>query len=172
MSKDKFVTVGRLGRTRGVNGELYIAPMTDFPDRFLDMEEILVQGPTGWEKRKVEFSHLIGGRPVIKFDGVDTPEDAARLTNRDLAVPIDELVELPKDTYYIFDLVGCEVYEDGSDRIIGEIVDVTQYPANDVYVVKTGDGKEVLVPAVKEFVRKIDLDSRKISIVAAGLFDE
>ena len=172
MATDKFVTVGRLGRTRGVEGELYIAPMTDFPDRFLDMEEIHVLGPAGWEKFRIESSRLVGDRPVIKFDGYDTREDAARLTNRDLAVPIDKVVELPDDSYYIYDLVGCRVYEDGTDRPVGELVDVKQYPANDVYVIRTDDGKEALVPAVREFVKEVDLEQRRIIIVAAGMVSE
>jgi 16S rRNA processing protein RimM len=168
----QYITVGRLGRTRGVHGELYITPLTDFPDRFLDLTEIFVENRGRWERYEIRSSRLIGGKPVIGFVDIMTLEDAARLTNRHVAVPRERVVELPSGSYYIFDLVGCVAYEVGTERRLGEIVDVRQYPANDAYVIRREDGSDVLFPAVRHYVKSIDIAHKKIVIDAAGLFDD
>jgi len=119
---------------------------------------------------EIESSRLVTGRPILKFAGINSPEEAARLTNRHLAVTADQLVKLPKGTYYVFDLIGCEVFDETGVRI-GEVVDVEQYPANDAYVIRTDNNEEVLFPAVLEFVKEIDAEHRKIIVRNAGLFE-
>lgn len=163
--------VGRLGRTRGVKGEIYIIAETDFPDRFLDMKEIFVQNKDGWLKVQLESSRLVSGQPVVKLKGIDTPEDAARMTNREVAVPKDQMVELPDNSFWIHDLVGCEVVEENSHITIGEITSVERYPANDVYVIMTTDGKEVQIAAVEKYVKSVDTDARKVTIDKAGIIE-
>ena len=165
----EFVTVGKLGRTRGVKGELYIVPLTDFPERFENITEILISSKEGWRAIKVAWSGFIGGRPVVKFEQVDTREDASRYTNRELGVPRDQLVKLPEDSYYIFELVGCLVYIDGSNELVGELVAVDAFPANDVYRIKTKEDKIILFPALKRFVKSIDIAAKKIVVDEAGI---
>lgn len=172
MSSEAFVIVGRLGRPRGVSGEICITMETDFPQRFVDLREIYVRDRDRWEKRKLASSRLISGRPVVRFENVTTPEEAARLTNREVAVPKSQVVALPDDTYYVFDLIDCEVLEEGTDRFIGRVVDVERYPANDVYVIEGASGKVLRCPVVRKFVRKVDIRRRKITVLAAGLLKE
>ena len=168
----EYITVGKLGRTRGVHGELYITPLTDFPDRFVDLEEIFVEDRGQSLKYRLRSSRIIAGRPVIGFVDITTPEDAVRLTNRHLAVLREQLVELPAGSYYIFELVGCNVYEAESNRLLGEITDVRQYPANDAYVIRRPSGEEVLFPAIRQYVHEVDVAGKKIVIESAGLFDD
>jgi len=172
LEKDKeLILVGRLGRTRGVHGHLWITPLTDFPDRFMDLEEILVGRRDAWELLKIESSQMMSDRPLIKFVGVDSREEAARMTNRDLAVSRDELIELTPDMHYVFDLIGCEVFDQECDKKFGDVIDVNRYPANDVYVVRTDEGKEILYPAVRDLVLKIDIEAKKIVVRDTSLFD-
>jgi len=168
----KYVSVGKLGKARGVSGEIYVVPMTDFPDRFLNLKEIHVGDRGHWGKMTIVSSRLIAGRPVLKFENIETPEEASRLTNRELAVTDDQLVSLPDDTFYLFDLVGCLIVDAATGDELGEVVDVHQYPANDVYVVKLRTGKEVLLPAVKRFVKHIDTEARRILVELSGMFDD
>lgn len=170
--KGAFILVGRLGRTRGVQGWLWITPETDFPDRFGDLKRIFVSEQDSWRELEIEAAKVIGGRPAIKFVGVNTREDAARMTNRKLGVTSEQLVPLPADTHYVFDLVGCEVRDAANDVRLGKIVDVIRYPANDVYLIRTDHGKEILFPAVNDFVRKIDVASRIVVVVNGGMFDD
>jgi len=169
---EAFVIVGKLGRPRGLTGEIYVTPETDFPQRFVGLKEIYVRDRNRWEKRSLISSRLISGRPALLFEDITTPEEAARLTNRDLAVPRSQAVALPDDTYYIFDLIGCDVLEEDTDRLIGQVVDVERYPANDVYVIKSTSGEMLRCLAVRQFVRKVDIQGRKISVLTAGLFKD
>lgn len=145
--------------------------MTDFPDRFLDLDEIYMESRGKWEVIAIEESSMISGRPVLKIAGFNTPEDVARLTNNRLAVTRDQLVELPSDTFYVFDLIDCAVIDGDTGEEIGTVVDIVQYPANDVYVIRMLDGSETLCPAVREFVMSVDVDGKKVVVRAAGLRD-
>lgn len=168
----EYITVGKLGRTRGVKGEIYVTPLTDFPERFVDQKEIFIDHRGQWVKYKIESARLVSGRPVLKIEGLDNPEDAARFTNRALAVPRNQLVELPEGSFYIFELIGCRVYDSKDGDLIGEIIEVQQQPANDVYVIRKKDGGEVLMPAIKHLVEEIDIENKKITIDKAGLFED
>lgn len=168
---EELITVGKLGKTRGLNGELYVTPLTDFPDRFIGLKEIFVGNRGVWEKMSIVSSRMIGDRPVIGIAGVTTPEAAARLTNRELAVPRDELVKLPDDVYYVFDLIGCSVFGGENGERLGELKDVESYPANDVYLVEMADGSRRILPATKQAVKLVDLKNRRIVVDADSLLE-
>ncbi len=166
----EMITVGKLGKARGVNGEMWVTPLTDFPERFVGMKEIYVGRNGQWEKTVMVSARMISGRPVIGLGPVTSPEEVARWTNRELAVPRQEVVELPADTFYVFDLVGCAVYDEGSGEVIGEVTDIETYPANDVYLIRMVEGGECKLPAIRQFVKLVDTAQRKIIVAAEGLF--
>ena len=150
---------------------MFITPVTDFPERFVGLKQILVKQKDGWQMMEIDTARIVSGRPAIKFANVDTPEDAARLTNRELAVDRSELVELPEDMFYHFDLIGCKVYNVESGEEIGEIVDVESYPANDVYVIRIESDKLMRLPVVREFVKSVDIKNLRVDIDLAGLIE-
>ena len=164
--------MGRLGRARGVQGALWVSPLTDFPDRFAELKEIYLYRQGDWRRFEIEWARIISGRPVLKLAVVNNREDAARLTNTELAVPREQLVKLPDATFYVFDLIGCQVIDHDSGEVLGEVLDVQRYPANDVYVIEDKRGRKVLFPAVAKFVTGIDTDGKKITVRKAGLFEE
>ncbi len=172
MSSGDVIAVGKLGRPRGLKGEIFVTLGTDFPDRFIGMKEILVKGKDGWEKYSITASRIIGKRPVLKFKGINSPEDAARLTNRKLGVFRDNMVELEEGTFFVFDLIGCEVLDEKSNQRIGKVVEVEQNPAHDIYHVRIDNGDKILVPAVKQFVRNVDLEKKHIIVDLTGLVDQ
>jgi 16S rRNA processing protein RimM len=172
VSPEEIVTVGRLGRTRGLTGEIYVTVATDFPQRFSDLEQILVKGKDGWDSMKIVSVTYIADRPVLKLENIDNPEQAARLTNRELGVPMSQVVNLPEDTFYVFDLVGCEVFTESDDKPLGEVIDVEDYPAADLYVVKLTDGEMLRIPAVKQYVKEVDVSGKRIVVDITGLLDE
>lgn len=171
MSSDAFIRVGWLGRSRGVHGDIWVTPDTDFPERFVDLKEIFVRSRSTWEKYTIVRSTLIGGRPVLRFEHIASPEEASRLTNRELAVSRDQVVELPEGSHYIFELIGCAVVDSASGEAIGELVNVEIYPANDVYLVETADGRMLSCPVVRSFVKQVDIAARRIVIDPRGLLD-
>ncbi|MEK7774758.1 MAG: ribosome maturation factor RimM [Candidatus Zixiibacteriota bacterium] len=173
MIEEDIVVIGTLGKPRGVHGEILVQPLTDFPERFVKMKEVMISTRNGsWETVKIEQSHLVSGRPVLKLSGIETPEAAARLTNRQLAVHRSDVVKLPKGRFYIFDVVGCLAFDDLSGELIGEVVDVITAPANDAYAIRTADGRTLLAAAVSTIVRSVDTTARKIIVNSGGLFDE
>lgn len=164
-----YIVVGLLGKTRGVDGNMWVTPLTDFPDRFMDMKSIFVENRDKWEERNILSSELIANRPVLKLAGISNREEATRLTNRRLAVLREQLVGLPDDTYYVFDLIGLKVIDADSNEMIGKVSDVHSYPANDSYAIKLKDGVEKQLPAIEHYVIKVDLEKREMLIDPAGL---
>ena len=127
-------------------------PLTDFVERFEDLDEVLLERPDGSRNRLgVENIRAYGNRMAIKFDGIETPEAVAELRGSLLVVRREEVHPLPEGFHYVFEIVGLEVETEVGERI-GRVVDVLPMPANDVYVVDR-DGEEVLLPAIKDLIR-------------------
>lgn len=169
MVADEFVIVGRLGRPRGVDGKLYIIPDTDFPERFVGLTELFVNDKGQWKKFQIADIGLVGNKPVVAFDGIGSREEASRLTNRDVAVPKGETVVLPEGSHFLFDLEGCNVFDQETGQFVGKLIKVEKYPANDVFVIRTDDDLEMRLPAVKQFVKLIDTENKKIDVDPSGM---
>ena len=159
-SEDKII-VGRLGKVRGLNGELKIISLTDFEGRFDNLEEIFVDNNI----MKIESVKNIGGEIFIKFIGVNNREVAKTLTNKILSVDRKNAAPLAEGEFYTFDIIGCEVYD--GEKFFGKVENVLKTGSNDVFQVM-GES-EILVPALKSVVRKIDIANKKIFIDSATL---
>jgi len=169
--KPEYIIVGRFGRPRGVSGEIHITPATDDPDRFMELSDIVAVGQGKRRQLHFESVAIIGGRPVVKVEGIDSRETAAELTGLSIEIPIEMARPLPEGSYYQFDLVGCEVVgEDGTEY--GVIEEILFYPASDLYRIKSDRFGEVLFPVVDKFVIEVDIDRRRVVIrPPEGLFD-
>lgn len=160
---------GRLGRPHGVRGELALRPFNADGEALLDAElplpVELVAERQGKETRRAMT--VLAVRPadqllLVRFEGVDTREAAATLTNAELWLPRQELPPLEDDEFYVEDLVGCTVVdEQGRER--GKVVATFWNGAQDVLTV-AGEGGELLIPAVPEFLREVDLDARRVVV--------
>jgi 16S rRNA processing protein RimM len=156
------VAIGKLHKPRGIQGEVFCQPLTDFVERFAELETVTAILAGGRrEVLTVEKARLYGNRLGIKFKGVDTPEAATILRNAQLVVSRDETFELPEDTFYVYEVVGM-VVETVEGRTVGPVTDVLSIPGHDVYVVDR-NGEEVLLPAVKELMT-VDREARKIVV--------
>ena len=156
------VTIGKIMKPRGVRGEAFLLPLTDFPQRFADLDSVRVEAPDGTSSAlPVAYVRAYGSRLAIKFQGIDTPEDVRRLHDHFISVARDAVYPLPDNTFYVFELEGLPV-ETASGAMVGHVVEVLSYPANDVYVVDR-NGEDVLIPAVREIVR-VDQKAGKIIV--------
>lgn len=154
------VIIGRVGRPHGVSGEVSVAPMTDFPERFHKLAGVYV----GDERRTVARARCHGDRVLLTFDGCDSREAAAALGGQYLSVDRDEAMPLRDGEFYLFDLIGLDVVDE-QGHALGTVADVLQPGANDVYVIRpTGGGDEILLAAVDEFVRDIDLAAHRMVV--------
>ncbi|MBO4515283.1 MAG: 16S rRNA processing protein RimM [Lachnospiraceae bacterium] len=148
--------VGVITSPHGVAGEVNVFPTTDDPKRFRRLKEvILVQGKT--EKvTEIESVKFFKQMVIIKLKGFDDRDSVEKLRQCSLYVPREKAVRLQKDEYFIADLIGLKVLDDDKDRAeIGVIEDVMATGANDVYVIKMHDGRELLLPAIKQCVLQV-----------------
>lgn len=159
---EDLLKVGVITTTHGVRGEVKVFPTTDV-ERFLDLEYVFLD--TGKEKRKLEIENVkfFKNLVILKFKGIDNINDIEKYKKRELWVPREEAQDLGEDEYYIGDLIGMDVVlEDGTS--FGTLKDVMETGANDVYVVETTQGEEVLLPAIKECILDIDVSGNKITV--------
>lgn len=160
MNKE-MIAVARIASPFGVRGEVKLQPLTDFPHRFESTKCLFLVDGT---KLVLESARVQKEMVFAKFKGIDTPEAWLPFRRQELFVPEDELVVLPEGQYYIFQLIGLAAFDEVG-VLLGSLAEVLQTGSNDVYVIKTGDGQELLIPAIDQFVKLIDMDQRRIVIV-------
>ncbi len=167
----EYLIVGQLINTHGVKGELKSTVLTDDPQRFLKLSWVYIDKKGTLEKYKITSVKFFKQLVILKFDGVDSMEAAEKLKGFYLKVDRANAVKLPKDSFFIADIIGMQVYDENNE-LLGELRDVIQTGSNDVYIVKNDDGKEILIPALKSVVKKVSLEDRRISVILPkGLLD-
>lgn len=157
---DKKIIIGRFGAPHGVRGDIKVYPLTDFPERFsqlksfyLDEKELYVAG-TRYQNNFV----------VMKIKNINSREDAARLTNKLLKVAREDAAPLNEGEYYAFDIIGLQVINE-NEEVLGEITEILKTGSNDVYVTKTKDGRQLLIPALKKVVTEINISEGFIKVI-------
>lgn len=164
---DDLVMVAHAVKTRGLRGELVAELLTDFPERFEGLENLIAVAPDG--KRmvvKLEEHWLQSGRIILKFAGYDSIEEASALVGYGFAVPESERVELPEDEYYDWELVGCRV-ESIEGEEIGRVREVMRTGGNDLLVVDNeAKGREHLIPLAETICIEIDVKKKLIRVDA------
>ena len=160
---EDLLKVGVITTPHGVRGEVKVYPTTDEPERFLELDYVLLD--TGRELRKLEIKNVkfFKNLVILKFKGVDNINDIEKYKGRDLWIPREEGQELEEDEYYIADLLGMSVVlEDGQE--FGTLKDVMETGANDVYIIDSAEHGEVLLPAIKECILDVDLEKNVMTI--------
>lgn len=167
--------VARLIRPQGRHGEILADILTDFPERFAERKRLYLVGSetSGTPVREIELEHhwLHKGRVVLKFAGIDSINDAETLRGLMVAIPESERAPLPEDTYYISELVGCEIVDVSAGAApIGVVTDFDRNAA--VFTVKRPAGDEALIPFAKAYLVRMDLQGKHIEMrLPAGLLD-
>ena len=160
---EEFLQVGVISSTHGVRGEVKVFPTTSDKERFRDLKSVTLD--TGKERISLEIQQVkfFKQMVILKFRGIDSINDIERYKGKSLWVPREEALPLGEDEYYIADLIGMEVsLED--DTYFGRLRDVIETGANDVYAVETAEGREVLIPAIKECILQVDVQAGKFRI--------
>lgn len=168
---ENLLQVGVISSTHGVRGEVKVFPTTDDVNRFKKLKE--VQLDTGREKLtlQIESVKFFKQFAILKFKGYDSMNDIEKYKGKSLFVTRENAVKLKKDEYFIADLIGLQVEnEDGSFK--GVLKDVIETGANDVYTVSCEDGREVLIPAIKDCILSVDLENGSMKVhLLDGLLD-
>lgn len=162
--RDDLIAVAQTVKTRGLRGELVADLLTDFPERFEGLENLIAVAPDG--KRTVltvEDHWFQAGRIVLKFAGYDSTEAASALIGHELAVPEADRVELPEDEYYDWQLAGCRV-ESVDGQEIGRVREVLRTGGVEVLVVEDATKHEYLIPMAAEICTEISIEQKLIRI--------
>jgi 16S rRNA processing protein RimM len=154
-NETEWATIGKVVAPFGVRGELKVRLLTDIPNRFAELDAVYA-GPDHARHPIQRVRPYKGEMIVLKLEGIDDANAAESLRNQDLQIPLSELAKLPPDSYYQHDILGLRVFT--LDRLeLGKIVDILITGSNDVYVVKAPDGSQMLIPALKDVIKEIDL---------------
>jgi 16S rRNA processing protein RimM len=157
-----MVTIGRIERPFGVQGAVKVRSLSDRPGRFEHLQSVRVAGQRGEPvDRTVRYVRKAGQSYIVQFEGITTPEEAGTLRGAWLQVPY-AASSGPKEVFYECDLIGMTVTDD-SGRELGLLEKIWELPGHHVFVV-TQNGREVLIPAVKEFVRTVDVAQHRMVV--------
>lgn len=148
-----------------VNNEGFVAvdSYSDFNERFFVLKNIFIEFFGNSKEFFVEKTEIIDGNIALKIKGFDNAKDAALLIGKKIYVDSQNAVKLNKDTYFIHDLIDSEVYRNG--KLLGYLKDVYVLKSNDVYVIKDLQGKEILLPAVKDYIKNFDPKKKRLELV-------
>lgn len=168
---EQFLRVGVISSTHGIRGEVKVYPTTDDPERFLELDEVILD--TGREHKilKIEGVKFFKNQVILKFKGYDNINDIEKYLKKDLLVDREHAVELGENENFIADLIDMEVVTDEGE-VLGTLSDVIETGANDVYAVKTPEGKEILLPAIRDCILDVNVDEKRMTVhVMEGLLD-
>ncbi len=168
----KLVMTGKITGFFGLKGYMKVQPASSDPERLASLDEVRVGvNESAAVAMAVEDVILRQGAVLVKLQGVDDRTAAERLRNAYLFVEEQKVPAPPDGEYFVHDIVGCEV-RDTEGALIGTIEDVQKYPAQDLWTIRSGEGT-FLLPAVKEFVKKVDLKKRTVTVrMMEGLREE
>lgn len=170
-----YLEIGEIVNTHGVKGELKVIPLTDNPERYNCLDWVYIDIDGVLERMIIEKVKFLKGKVIIKFQRIDNAADAEKLKGMFLKVDRKNAVKLPEGSFFICDLIGCEVTDKFSGNKLGILSDVLKTGSNDVYVVKDSINpkKEILIPALKEVVKEVSIEDRRITVsLPKGLADD
>ncbi len=153
----EFLAVGQIINTHGIKGEVKVYPLTDDAKRFRKLETIYIDGI----ERKISWCKIQPDTVILKIEGIETPEEAYKYKDKYIEIKRENAVKLENDRYFVADIIGSRVIDE-NNKELGNVFDVIVTGSNDVYWVK---GKEeVLVPALKSVIIKMDMENKLIII--------
>jgi 16S rRNA processing protein RimM len=174
------VIVGRIVGTHGVKGSLKLKPLTDYPDRFLDMDSLYLELPEVRGRRRpprelaVQEMRFQEGKDlfIVTLEGIHTMEDAEELKGALVTVAPEDRVPLEEGVYWIDDILGLQVVDHDTGDVLGLVEGVLPTGSNDVYEIRTPDGALKMIPAIKDVVIQVDLEARVMRVhLLEGLWD-
>jgi 16S rRNA processing protein RimM len=170
MKKD-FLETGKIVGTHGIRGEVRVQPWADTPDFLCDFDTLYIDTPNkNKEKIVIERARVHKNIVIMKIKGINTIEQAEEYRNKILFINRED-VEIDDDGWFVADLIGAEVFNLDDGKKLGEIIDVSQTGANDVWHIKSEE-KTYLIPAIPSVVINVDIDNNRVDIKPLkGLLD-
>lgn len=159
----ELLEIGQIVNSYGIKGFVKVVPFTDDITRFENLKTIYVEQGKKLKEYTIEDVKYSKKLVLLKFKGIDDINETISLKNCYLKINRKDAVELTENSYFIVDLIGLKVYTD-EDAFLGNLVDVFPTGSNDVYVVKDELGKQILLPAIKEVIKSVDIENKRIIV--------
>ena len=159
----KYLEIVQIVNTFGIKGMVKVKPFTNNIKRFDDLKNVYIKNRKEKKEYQIEEVKYHKNMVLIKFKGIETPEDANLLRESYLLIDRSKEEPLEDGNYYIVDMIGIEVYSDKGE-LLGNLEDIFNTGSNDIYVVKDNQGKQILLPAISEVIKQIDIEKRKITV--------
>ncbi len=166
----EYFEIGHISNTHGLKGEVKVRPYTAKMKDYEKLKNIFIDFNGNLKEYTIESVRYQKDVVLLKLKGIDIIEDAEKIKGRIIKIPREFAKELEEDEYFIADLIGCEVYQ---DELLGVVEDVFTAGASDVYVIKRKNKKDLLLPALADVIKKVDVENKKIYVeVPRGLEDD
>lgn len=165
---DRQVIIGKIVAPHGVRGDLRILPLTEKPEQFLNLKYLLLEGGG---KLRIENARFHKRMVLVKAEGVDDMSGAELLRGKSVMIYSEDLPPLEEGRFYVADLIGLTVFEESGSKV-GCFKEVISTGGHDVYVIGVPEGRDILLPALRIFVREIDLAAGRIIVKLPEWIDE
>ena len=159
----EYFEIGQIVNHFGIKGMVKVMPYTDDITRYDELKEIYVVQKNKKTKYEIEEIKYHKNMVLAKVKGIDTMDSAEMLKQSSVQIERKDAIKLEKDTYFIVDLIGLKVVTDDNNEL-GNLIDIYNTGSNDIYVVKDELGKQVLLPAISEVIKKIDIENKTITV--------
>ncbi len=161
--KQEFFEIGQIVNTFGIKGWVKVNPFTDDPERFQELNNVLVVKNKELINMQIEEVKFHKNVILVKFKGIEDINMAEKYKGCYIKIKREDARKLPKDTYFIADLIGMKVYDD-EGNLLGTLEDIYNNKIHDIYVVKNDLGKQILLPSTKEVIKEIDIERDRIIV--------
>lgn len=166
---EQYLEIGRIINKRGIKGEIKVEPYSNSEEDFFDYKKVYLS-KDGTIEKKIESCKTYKGFVYLKLSGTDTPEAADKLRGKYLYVDRTDIL-LDKNEIFFADIIGLNVIDLKSGRIYGKVTEIVNYGKYDTYIVSSNK-KEYMLPAVAEFINRIDIEKGIFITPIPGLFDD
>lgn len=168
---EQYLRVGVISSTHGLKGEVKVFPTTDEPERFRRLKKVFLDTGKEYMPLKVKGVKFFKNQVILKFEEFQDINEVEPYRGKDLLVERDQAIPLEENENFIVDLIDMDVFSDTGERL-GILQDVLQTGANDVYVVETDEGKEILLPAIPSCILEVDVDQARMRVhIPEGLLE-
>lgn len=160
---EEYFEIGQIVNTSGLKGVMKIKPFTDDITRFEKLKTIYISIKDSLREFEIEKVRYSKNMVLLKLKNIDTIEQAEKYRNLYVKIPRDKNEKLEENTYFIVDILGCKVCEENGQEL-GKVIDIFPTGSNDVYVVKDELGKQILLPAISDVIKNIDIEKKIITV--------
>lgn len=160
---EQYLRVGVISSTHGLKGEVKVFPTTDDPERFRKLKKVYLDTGKDYMPLKVTGIKFFKNQVILKFQEFQDINEIEKYRGKDLLIDREQAVPLAENENFIVDLIDMDVYDE-EGKCLGTLTDVLQTGANDVYVVETDEGKEILLPAIPSCILDVDVEAAKMIV--------